>query len=369
MKTPQQRPDRNQRQTLRKPTTIRDVADRAGVSIATASRSLNKVARGVRSALRARVLKAAETLKYRPNALARSLLQRRTHTLGLLITDIANPYFAEIARGVENTCQKRGYSLIICNTDLNPATLVNHVDVLCEKRVDGVVLAGGGVSGHQPFEILPSQGIPVVVIGRFDVPVPAVRVDHLKGGWDAANHLIQLGHVRIAIILGPRKSTTSQDIKKGYLKAFTEHGISIPKEWVLYGDAQPESAQALAERLLQATPRPTGLLMINDRTAFGAIRAALNLGLHVPQDLSIVGYDGIQLASFMSPAPTTMSLPLREIGVTAAKMVLQLSAGEPPGPDVWFVPQLIVRESTGPPRGGDEDSLIHCVTNAYASRT
>ena len=165
-----------------RPTTISDVARATGVSIATVSRALNGAPRGVRALVRRRVLKAAAALDYRPNALARGLLSQRTNTLALLITDIANTYFAEVARGVEDACQKRGYSLFLCNTDRSRVATTHYINVLREKRVDGVLVMAGGSPGHQPFETLPAQGIPVVVIGRFDIPVPAVRIDNRKGG-------------------------------------------------------------------------------------------------------------------------------------------------------------------------------------------
>ena len=332
-----------------KPTTISDVARAAGVSIATVSHALNSTPRGVRALVRRRVLKAAAALDYRPNALARGLLSQRTNTLALLITDIANTYFAEVARGVEDACQKRGYSLLLCNTDRSRVATTHYIDVLREKRVDGVLVMAGGRPGHQPFETLPAQGIPVVVIGRFDIPAPAVRIDNRTGGRAAAEHLIALGHRRLGIILGPRQSTTSQDILDGYREAFKEHDIVVPEGWILRGDARVPSGLRLAERLLRSPSRPTGLLTVNDQTAMAAVRAALNLGLRVPHDVSIVGYDGIQLASLMSPALTTLRLPLQRMGATAADLLLRLCTGETVEREVWFVPELIVRESTGPP--------------------
>lgn len=335
-----------------RPATISDVARAAGVSIATASRALNRAPRGVRPPVRRRVLKAAAALDYRPNALARGLIFQRTQTLALLITDIANTYFAEVTRGVEDACQQRGYSLFVCNTDRSPAATARYIDVLREKRVDGVLVAAGGRPGHQPFETLPAQGIPVVVIGRFDIPVPAVRIDNVKGGRAAARHLIELGHRRIGIVLGPRQSTTSQDILEGYRAAFKDHGISLPPRWILRGDADAPSALRLGKRLLAGSSRPTGVLTVNDQTAIAVTRAALDLGLRVPEDVSIVGCDDIPLASLMSPALTTLRLPLRQMGATAAELLLRLSAGETVEREVWFVPELTVRESTAPPAGG-----------------
>jgi DNA-binding LacI/PurR family transcriptional regulator len=332
-----------------RPATINDVARVAGVSIATVSRALNHAPYGVRAPVRRRVLKVAAALDYRPNALARSLLRQRTHTLGLLITDIANSFFAEITRGVADACRQRGYSLLICNTDRNPTTMEEYIGVLREKRVDGVLVMAGGTPGPQPFdEAFARQGIPVVVIGRFDVPVPALRMDNVRGGREAASHLIQLGHRQIGVILGFRDSTTSADMLKGHRQAFAEHGISLRREWVVYGDAQASTGLELARRLLRGTPRPTALLTVNDQTAIGAIRAALDLGLRVPADVSVVGFDGIQLGSFTSPALTTLRLPLHQMGVRAAEMLLRLGEGERVDKEVWVVPELTVRESTGP---------------------
>lgn len=332
-----------------RPPTISDVARAAGVSIATVSRALNRAPRGVRAPVRRRVLKAAAALDYRPNALARGLLSQRTNTLALLMTDIANSYFAEVARGVEDACRKRGYSLFLCNTDRNRDTARHYLGVLREKRVDGVLVMAGGRPGPQPFEALPGQGVPVVVIGRFDIPVPAVRIDNRLGGREAAEHVLALGHRRIGAILGPRGSTTSLDMLAGYRDAFRAHGVALDPAWILRGDARAPSGLRLAERLLRRPGRPTALLAVNDQTAMAAVRAALNLGLRVPQDVSIVGYDGIELASFMSPALTTLRLPLQQMGATAADLLLRLCMQEPVEREVWFVPELAVRESTGPP--------------------
>jgi DNA-binding LacI/PurR family transcriptional regulator len=332
----------------RRPPTIRDVARAARVSIATVSRALNHARYGVRAPVRQRVLKIAAALDYRPNALARGLLRHRTQTLGLLITDIANSFFAEITRGVADTCRQHGYSLLIGNTDRNPATRDEYVDVLREKRVDGVLVMAGGTPGPQPFDALARQGIPVVVIGRFEAPVPALRVDNVRGGRMAATHLLQLGHRQIGIILGFRDSTTSADMLKGHRQAFAEHGLPVRRDWVVYGDARAATGLELADRLLRGRPRPTALLTVNDQTAIGAIRAALNLGLRVPGDVSVVGFDGIQLASFTSPALTTLRLPLHQMGVRAAEMLLRLGRGETVDKEVWVVPELTVRESTGP---------------------
>ena len=329
--------------------TIAEVARRASVSIATVSRVLNNVPRGVGAALRKRVLKAAQELDFRPNALARSLHQKRTHTLGLLITDIANPYYAGITRGIEDVSRRLGYALFICNTDRDPAAMAHYIEVLREQRVDGIIIGGGGTPGRRHFQALHHRGIPAVLIGRYDVPLPAVRIDNLKGGWEAATHLIRLGHRRVAILSGPDTSTSIQDRMKGYQRAILEHGLSLPDGWILRGDLRPASALELAGRLLSARQRPTAILAANDQMAIATIRAALKLGLRVPEDLSVVGFDNIELASYVSPALTTMGLPLYQMGVAAAEIAIRLLAGTSGKEEAWFTPELIVRESTGPP--------------------
>lgn len=329
-----------------RPATILDVARRARVSVATVSRVLNDVPRRVAPALRQRAIKAARELDYRPNALARGLLQKRTHTLGLLITDIANSFFAEITRGIEEVCRRQRYSLFVCSTDRHPDVIAGYVDVLREKRVDGVLIIAGGVSGPQPFDVLPSLGIPVVVLGRFSAPLPAARIDYVRGGWLAARHLAELGHRRTAVLLGPKNSTTSQDLLRGYRQALKEEGFDLPSEYILHGDGQAAGAVPLAEQVLRLPERPSGIFASNDNVAMGVIRAALDLGLRVPEDLSVIGCDGIRLSSFMNPALTTLRLPIHEMGVTVAEMILRLIAGEAPQKDVWFRPELTVRKST-----------------------
>lgn len=349
MRTGKRHSPRARKRSPGEPVTIGEVARRAGVSIATVSRVLNNVPRGVGGVLRKRVLKAARELDYHPNALARSLHQKRTHTLGLLITDIANPYYAGITRGIEDVSRRHGYALFICNTDRDPATMAHYIEVLREQRVDGIIIGGGGTPGRRHFQTLHDRGIPAVLIGRYDVPLPAVRIDNVKGGWEAATHLIRLGHRRIAILSGPMTSTSIQDRMRGYRRALKEHGLSLPKDWVLHGDLRPASALQLAERLLTARRQPTAILAANDQMAIATIRAAHHLGLRVPEDLSVVGFDNIELASYMSPALTTMGLPLYRMGVAAAETAIRLLAGTPGNEEAWFTPELIVRESTGPP--------------------
>jgi LacI family transcriptional regulator len=327
------------------------VARRAGVSIATVSRVLNDVPGQVGAATRQRVRRAIRDLDFRPNALARSLHQKRTRTIGLIIPDISNPYYAEIARGIEDALSQQGYSLFTCNTDRRVEKISQYAAILREKRVDGIILGGGATWEPRHFAALRSSGVEAVLIGRYGVSLPAVRVDNVKGAWLAASHLLGLGHRDIAVIAGPRHSTTTADRLAGYRGAFAEHGVRLPASRCLYGDLRPESGRRAAETLLRARRPPTAVLAANDQMAIGAIRALLQRGLAIPADVSVVGFDDIALASFITPALTTMALPLYRMGVAAADMMLHSLAGDRLAQEAWFTPELVVRESSGMPPG------------------
>lgn len=330
--------------------TITDVARAAGVSIATVSRVINNAPHAVGQSTRRRVLRAIRDLDFRPNALARNLQRKRTQSLGLIIPDISNPYYAEIARGIEDVASQHGYTLFTCNTDRKVEKMSHYVATLREKQVDGIIIGGGGTWGRQHFAALRDRGVKAVLIGRYGVNLPAIRVDNVKGAWEAATHLLQLGHRRIAVLAGPKSSTTTADRLAGYRKAFAEHGLRLPADWCLYGDLRPESGLRATEHLLAARRRPTGILAINDQMAIGAMRALLRRGVEVPQQVSVVGFDNIALASFVTPALTTMALPLYRMGAAATEIMLRLLAGAAQVEEVWFTPELVVRESSaGPP--------------------
>jgi LacI family transcriptional regulator len=334
--------------------TIAEVARRAGVSIATVSRVLNDVPGQVGAATRRRVLRVIRELDYRPNALARSLHQRRTHTVGLIIPDITNPYYAEIARGIEDAVSRQGYTLVTCNSDRKLDRISHSVALLREKQVDGIILGGGGTLGAPHFAALRTCGTRVVLIGRYDVALPAVRVDNVKGAREAAAHLLAFGHRRIAIVAGPQASTTTVDRLAGYRHAFDEFGVPFPSRWLRYGNLRPESGFEAVEGLFAGRRTPTAILAANDQMAIGAMRGILQRGLEIPHRVSVVGFDDIALASFLTPALTTMALPLYPMGVAAGEMILRLLAGVEQPPEIWFTPKLTVRESSAePPAPGE----------------
>jgi len=329
-------------------TTMRDVAERAGVSVTSVSHVINET-RPVSYEVRERVLAAMEELGYQPNLLARSLRSGKTHTIGTIVPDSADPFFAEVARGIEDTAFENGYSLILCNSDRNLGKEAFYTNVLVEKRVDGILFLAAGVSTERILD-LQRRGMPVVVVDR-ELPaanVDSVVTDNAGGGWSATRHLIDLGHRRIGHIAGPSDLRLSEYRSTGYCKALLEEaGITADENLVVRGDFDFESGHRAARQLLANDQRPTAIFACNDIMAIGAICAAAQLDLRVPEDLSVVGYDDIPLASYSNPPLTTVAQPIYDMGVVAASMLLE-RLHDPGGPARQLVldVELQIRQST-----------------------
>ena len=326
--------------------TIRDVADRAGVSATTVSHVINKT-RPVSDALSKRVLAAMGELGYQPNALARSLRRKQTHTFGLIVPDSANPFFAELARGIEDTSFDVGYSVILCNSNGDPARERLYLDVLATKQVDGILLVAAGES-TQPVDALRARDIPVVIVDR-DVPglaADCVLTDNAQGGRLATEHLIALGHRRIGCIAGPADLTPSADRVTGYRQALQAAGISADETLIVRGDFRDRSGYQGAQQLLALADPPTAMFACNDLMAIGAVGAVLEHGWQVPDDISIIGFDDIHLAAYVNPPLTTVAQPKYELGAVAAAMLLErLGEREMPPRRRLLVAELVVRRS------------------------
>jgi LacI family transcriptional regulator len=329
---------------------MRDVAERAGVSVTSVSHVINKT-RPVSYELRERVLAAMEELGYQPNRLARSLRSGKTQIIGTIVPDSADPFFAEVARGIEDTAFENGYSLILCNSDANLSKEAFYTDVLVEKRVDGIVFLAVGVSTERILD-LQQRGMPVVVVDR-ELPganVDLVVADNAGGGWSATCHLIDLGHRRIGYIAGPSDLTLSEYRHTGYCKALEETGIAPDEDLVTRGAFDFESGYKAAHQLLAKSKRPTAIFACNDLMAIGAICAAVELGLQVPQDLSVVGYDDVPLASYSNPPLTTIAQPIYDLGVVAASLLLErLQDPSKPARRIVLDVELKIRRSTAVP--------------------
>lgn len=323
--------------------TIRNVAERAGVSKSLVS----LVLRGsphVSEHRRQAVLQAARELGYRPNAVARSLVEGRTHLVGALVADLHNPFYAEFLDGLQESLHGDGLRMLIGNSQWDPAFEDEAVEAFLELRVDGLVLLGIAPTSETLIEA--TAYTPTVVVGERDIELDGVDIvvdDDQLGARLAIDHLVNLGHKRIAHIEGPRSSRC-----EGYLVAMRRHSLA-PYIMVEAADATEEGGRAAAIALLTRDPRPTAVFAANDVVALGVLAAAAELGLRVPDDLSVVGYDNTHLSASRHISLTSVDQPRRAMGRSAAAL-LSDRIGEPAkGARLREIqPELIVRRSTGP---------------------
>lgn len=333
--------------------TIKDVAARAGVSFTTVSHVLNGTRR-VSDAARARVEQAVAEMGYAPSAVARALKTSETFVFGVLVPNITNPFFAELTRGIEERCRQTDYSVFLCNTDDESELQTHYLQTLLERRVDGLLLAAAAGEPEPLVRRLGFARVPTVVVERRIPGLEAdlVRVDHDAGARLAASHLAALGHRRIACLSGPSRFQVSRERTAGWVAGLREAGIEIRADWMLEGDFSAAAGHALAHELLRQR-EVTAILAGNDMMAIGVLRAAAELGVSVPGELSVIGFDGIDMGSYMFPALTSVGHPIRELGEMAASVLLErLGKRVLPVREVVMAPHLIERASTGPaPKG------------------
>ena len=303
--------------------TIKDVAKRAQVSISTVSHVLNST-RFVSEDASNKVHEAVAALNYKPSAVARSLKTNKTRTIGMLTASNANPFFAEVIHGVESTCYERGYHLVLCNSDGDLDKQESYLRTLEEKRIDGLLV----MSAHSDpafFQKLQERcSEPMVIL---DCQVPDIHADVImedaeNGGYDATRYLIESGHTEIGCISGPQELSPSSARYQGYQRAIAEHQLSVKPDWIVEGQLTAESGFQAVTEMLKNTAPPSALFVGNDLMAMGAICALQSNGYQVPDDVSVIGYDNIELASFTSPPMTTMHQPKRELGQLAADTLL-----------------------------------------------
>ncbi len=290
--------------------TIRDVAAQAGVSVSTVSHVVNGT-RFVEPSTEARVRTAIAELNYRPNSVARSLRRRSTATIGLLVPDNSNPFFAEVARLIEDIGFEQGYSVILCNSDGLPAREAAYIDVLLSKQVDGLLTISAG--SHPDFlKSVFEARVPVVVVDRAadEWPVDQVLVDNEEGGYMAGRYLIGLGHREIGFIAGPRVATPSARRLVGFRRALAECGLTLPDSAITGGDFQYTGGAVAIRTLLEQHANLTAVFATNDQMALGAINTLQRMGRSVPSDISILGFDNIPQSSAFYPALTTMAQPV-----------------------------------------------------------
>ena len=325
--------------------TIDDVAARSGVSTATVSRVLSGSV-PARPETRERVLAAARELDYRPSGIARALKRRETMTLGLLVTDITNPFYPQIVRAVEEAASARGYGIVLANGGDDAARELEHLDLLVERRVDGIVIASSLMT-RRHAERLHRTAVPVVLVNDTVAGsrLPTVTTAHRRGARLATEHLISLGHRRIGHIGAPADQAASGQRRQGVRDALRAAGLGEPL--IAIGDGGVAGGARATEALIGS--EITGIVAYNDLTAIGALRALRRAGIGVPDAISVIGFDDIELAAWTDPPLTTVRQPTDALGRWAVEHLVDLLAGQPvdnaTGP-VLLEPTLVVRDST-----------------------
>jgi len=351
------RQSRNEKRRL----DIRDVAKHARVSIATVSRTINRVPT-VDKQLAERVWKAIGELNYFPNTQARALVSGRTRLLGLLISEITNPFFPELIEGFEEIAVAHGYEILIGSTNYDLARMTTCIRRMLERHVEGVAVMTFGI--EQPLlEELSSRDIPMVFVDA-GPPSPLVRalvVDYRKGIREGVQHLAALGHRNIAFISGP--------LRQGSAQLMEEIGVHQQPGWLVEGDHTLEGGMEAMKRLLSVPEQPTAVMCSNDMTAIGALRVLARAGLKVPEDMSVIGFDDIHLAEFVYPPLTTVRMSRKDLARGAFESLRSVAENVKPSQDSrWMIPtRLIVRQSTGYPPGSPLNS--HSRTQLRAGRS
>jgi LacI family transcriptional regulator len=308
--------------------TIRDVAKLAGVAPITASRVISNS--GYASdEVRQRVNQAVDQLGYVPNFLARSLRSKRTRTLALVLTDITNPFWTTVARGVEDAASEEGYHVIFCNTDESASKQESYLEAMIQKQVDGILLVPAR-SKEDPIKFLHQQNVQVVLLDRRlpDIEADVVRCDSTGGAYQLVQLLLKLGHRRIAILSGPSGVSSADDRVAGYQHALQEAGLETEDRLIIYGEFSLESGYQMTHDLLAMTPRPTALFASNNFIAIGALKALHDAGVTVPEEMSVVGFDDLPAAIGVEPFLTVAFQPAYEMGRRATKRLLECLDGQ-----------------------------------------
>lgn len=330
---------------------IKHIAAKAGVSIATVSHALRNPGR-VSDATRERVLAAAKEVGYTPNNLAVSLRTAKSGNIVAIIPDVADSYNSGIIKAIEKVAHSRGYSVLLGDTQGSEQREREFAAMTRSRQADGIIL----MSHRIPFDIgatnfSPGELPPLVSGCEYTgyEGFPTVSIDDVQAAMDATNHLIEYGHKNIAVITGDMKSTSSQDRLTGFKRAMAEAGLSPNDCLVIYGDYTLQCGETAAEKLLMQKVRPTGIFCFSDEIALGCMYTLRQHRYHVPDDISVIGFDNIPFAKYFAPPLTTIAQPVEDIGTTCATLLLDMLDGKPAERFRHFLPhELLVRESTKP---------------------
>lgn len=302
--------------------TIYDVAREANVSMATVSRVVNGNP-NVKPTTRKKVLETIERLGYRPNAVARGLASKKTTTVGVIIPDISNIFYAELARGIEDIATMYKYNIILSNSDQNIEKELRLINTMLGKQVDGLVFMSGHITEEHVEELQKSQ-VPIVLAASIENSntIPSVNIDYEQAAYDAISYLIQKGHKRIAYVTPPLNEPIN-GIKKlnGYKRAIEEAGLPYHEELVFEGDYTYDSAIEAFEKISELNEIPTAIFVGTDEMALGIIHGAQDRGFHIPNDIEVIGFDNTRLATMVRPELTTVVQPMYDIGAVAMRLL------------------------------------------------
>jgi DNA-binding LacI/PurR family transcriptional regulator len=329
--------------------TIRDVAKLAGVSTATVSKVLNGTGR-ISAGTSVRVANAMEELQYHPSMIARALKKNQTYSIGLLVPDITNSFYAELMRAIEDEALSRNYFVLVCSTDNSPERERKQLELLMGKQLDGLIIATADGMSSDSLKMLRNSELRVVFIDRVvpDSPYPVIAADHYAGSYQAMEHLIQLGHRKLAVFAEPLYLRPSQERLRGFFAALEAYGLPRDSSPVLNRGFGAQAGYELAQRLLLSNELPTAIFATNDLIALGALQKFHEVGISIPDQLSLMGYDDIQMAKLASPPLTTIAQPIAEMCRLAVEY---LFSDRPPSTTITLLlPKLIIRNSTAAPR-------------------
>jgi len=339
-----------------KSATIYDVAKYAKTSTATVSRVLSNSGYSVSEELKQRVLEAAKKLKYTPNLVGRQLKTKEITDIAVIIPNISNPFYPSIVLGVEDVAREKGYNVLLCDSFRNPKLESEYLRSMLQKQVKGVIISSISQNNKTLIKLVES-GLNIVAFDQ-DVTFPCNKItfDYKKGGFLAVEHLIKLGHRKIAFVGAPLNRPSRKSLYAGYLKALKKYGISLNEEFVLLNELEKEihneiyeykNGIELAKRLMQLKEKPTAIFAINDLTAIGVIQGLKTYGVKVPQDISVVGFDNIFISEMVEPPLTTIEQPKYEMGRLAANLLIEsLSNKKNKNLEISLEPTLIIRKST-----------------------
>ena len=331
---------------------MKEIAKIAGVSLGTVSHVLNGSA-AVREPLRKRVMDAVDALGYQPSQLARGLRRDKTNMIGMIIPDVTNPFFPAVVRGAEDVAFENGHRLVLCNTDNDHSKEIAHLNELRTYLPSGLIVIPSNFSDlTAQAESYRRSGTAVVCVDRLpkDWNGDSVTANNEHGAYEATNYVLRQGHKRLAIITGPRHLTNAQERLKGFRRALDENRISISPEYIQETTFDQHGGHAKTRLLLRMIPRPTVICAGNDMIAFGALLAFREAGLHCPDDISLIGFDNLDLAEMTSPPLTSVSQPGYQMGSTAARLLIERVHGDHgPARHVVIETALKIRESVAPP--------------------